>query len=511
MNDLTPFEKEIRQTYCLPDANPTFFNDLEAKLLAHQPRPEAKAKFTFPFARGWAYAMAILLFVGVMVIAIGPAKVLAQIHAVFGFVPGAGLVDTSSPFKQLSEPVSDTKDGITLTVQSAFLSADQTTITYAMSDLPAGMKPGGFGDPQCSLPAYLILPDGNKVEASGSSGGRTPDGTFIHNIRFSGLSLTNLDRAMLVFPCLEGAAQGKGPEDWQIALAFKPAPEDMAVYPATLMPPQARVESPVPAAVDPAAQPDGRTTALAMPARIIDGDRQEEMAVLAVVEKPEAYWVTWAYPNKFDSDIQVNGHLYISPFNPVLYDANGAELPAPDHETRVELWKYEDSLRNQLSDQDQMKYLGSMHTFVVPKSGVIFPVYARQNVYERSFPEKAAYAEIEFDGARVQTSGEPVEINQEIQLGSVKFMLKAIEKDPYGGYSFYFDGAEGEVVQCQVDLVGYPTGMGGGSSFTPDDPFHFYQSLIYRQIPTGKLTVRVSQPAVLGDLISFTGSWSPEK
>jgi len=248
-----------------------------------------------------------------------------------------------------------------------------------------------------------------------------------------------------------------------------------------------------------------------MPAMIVDGNRQEEMVVLSVVEQPASYWITWAYPDKIDYDIQINGHLYVAPFNPVLYDANGTELPEPNHETQLELWKYEEGLHNQLSDQDQMKYSGSMHTFVVPKSGVVFPVYAKQNVYERSFPEKGAYAEIEFDGTKVQTSDKPVEIDQEIQIGSVKFELKAIEKNPYGGYSFLFDGTEGKVVQCLVDLVGHTANMSGGSSFNPNDPFHFYQAEMYRQIPTGKLTVRVSQPAVLGDLISFIGSWSPEK
>ena len=111
----------------------------------------------------------------------------------------------------------------------------------------------------------------------------------------------------------------------------------------------------------------------------------------------------------------------------------------------------------------------------------------------------------------MQTSDNPVEINQEIQLGSVKFKLEAIEKNQYGGYSFLFDGTEGNVVQCQAGLVGYTTNMGGSSSFNPDDPFHFKQAEMYSQIPTGMLTVRVSQPAVLGDLISFIGSWSPEK
>ena len=511
MNDLTPFEREIKQTYHLPDANPAFFNRLEARLTAHQPIPERKTKPTFHVARGWAYAVATFLLIGVMILAIGPSKVLAQIQAVFGFVPGAGLVNTGSPFRQLAEPVSDTRDGITLTIQSAFLSADQTTITYAMSDLPTDLKPSGFGHPDCFTPAYLTLPDGSKVEASGSSGSLAPDGSFIHEIRFSGSFPTNFNQATLVFPCLVGTARGKGPVDWQIALAFKPAPEDIVVYPATLMSPQVKHENPVPATVEPTAQPKAKTEAPTMPARIVDGDRQEEMVLLSVIEKPDSYWVTWAYPDQFDYGIQSNGHLYVVPFNPVLYDANGMELSVPDHETQIELWQYENSLSNQLPDQDRAKYVGTMHTFVLPKSGVAFPIYAKQNVYARSFPEKEAFAEIEFDGAEVQASDKPVEINQEIQLGSVKFKLKAIEKDQFGGFSFLFDGSEGRVVQCLVELVGYPTNMSGGDSFEPDNPFHFHQSVIYQQLPTGKLTVRVSQPAVLGDLISFVGSWSPEK
>ena len=513
MNDLNPLEKDIKQIYHLPDANPAFFDRLEAKLQAYQPNPEAKPKPAFHFVRGWAYAVATLLIIGVMVFAIGPSKVLAQIQAIFGFIPGVGLVDTSSPFRQLAEPVSHTRDGITLTIQSAFLSADQTIITYTMSDLPAEIKRAKFGDPECLIPAYMTLPDGSKVEASESGGSLAPDGSFVHGIRFSGPFPANFNQATLVFPCLEGTARGKGPEDWQIALAFKPAPEDIVIYPATLMPPQAQIETPVSAMAEPSAKPEAESETPVMPAVIVDGDRQENMVILGVVEKPESYWVTWAYPDKRDDDIQINGQLYVVPFNPILYDANGSELPAPDHETQIELWKYEEGLRNQLSDQDGMKYADTMRTFVVPKSGVAFPVYAKQNVYERSFPEKTAYAEIEFDGNKVQTSDEPVEINQEIQIGSVKFELKAIDKNPfgYGGYSFLFDGTEGKVVQCLVSLVGQTTDMSGGSSFNLEDPFHFYQAEMYQQIPTGKLTVRVSQPAVLGDLISFIGSWSPEK
>ncbi len=510
MTNLNPFEKEIKKTYHLPDTNPAFFDSLEVKLQATQTKTRIKAKPIFRFSRGWAYALATFLFVGVLVLAIGPSKVLAQIQAAFGFVPDVGMVDTSSPFRQLSEPVSDTKDGITITIQSAFLSADQTIITYAMSELPAEIKRTKFGDPECFLPAYLTLPDGSKVEAAGSNGGLTPVGSYVKNIRFSDPFPVNINQTTLVFPCLEGTAKGKGPEDWQFALAFKPVPEDLVVYPATLLPPQSEIDNVVPAAAEPAAQPETETNASVMPAMIVDGDRQDEMVVLAVAEQPEVYWVTWAYPYQFEEGIQRNGQLYVDPFNRFLYDANGKPLPAPDHETQLKLWDYEESLFKQLSDQDQLKYYPhTMYTIVVPKSGVAFPIYAKQNVYERSFPEKEAYVDVEFDGNKVQASDESVKINREIQIGSVKFELEAIEKNQFGGYSFLFDGAEGKVVQCQAGLVEYTTNMGGGSNFNPDDPFHFYQAEMYSQIPTGMLTVRVSQPAVLGDLISFIGSWSP--
>ncbi|NMB88243.1 MAG: hypothetical protein GYA17_07770, partial [Chloroflexi bacterium] len=278
-----------------------------------------------------------------------------------------------------------------------------------------------------------------------------------------------------------------------------------------LMPPLAGVESPAATLPEPGAQPEAGNGTPAIPAGILAGDRQEEMILLAVVERPESYWVTWAYPDQYDPEIRANGRRYLEPFNPVLFDANGAPLPEPDHATRLELWQYEDGLRQQLSDPEAMQYAATLHTFVVPRSGVAFPVYARQTLYERSFPEKEAYAEIEFDGARVLASDEPLAIDREIQLGPAQFELDAIQKNPDGGYTFLFDGAGGKVVQCAVELVGYPSSLGGNSSFDPDDPFHFYQSILYTQVPTGELTLRVSQPAILGDLISFIGAWSPEK
>ncbi|HNY19327.1 MAG TPA: hypothetical protein PKX80_09925 [Flexilinea sp.] len=202
---------------------------------------------------------------------------------------------------------------------------------------------------------------------------------------------------------------------------------------------------------------------------------------------------------------------YLFTFNPILYDANGNRLPDPDQETQRELWKYEDSLRNHLSEGDNFKYIGTMHTFTIPKSGIIFPVYAKQNVYERSFPEKEAFAQIEFNLNRIQPANLPFHVNQHIQIGSIDFILETVEKKPNGGYSFLFDGTDNKVIQCQIDPIGYETNLKGSSSFNPDNPFHFRQELFFQGNPSEKISIRISQPAVLGDLISFIGSWSPQE
>jgi hypothetical protein len=378
-----------------------------------------------------------------------------------------------------------------------------------MTDLPEEIKKGDFGDPECNTPAYLTYPDGSEVQSSGYSMSIQPEGSHEHTLRFDHPVAINFNQASLTFPCLQGTAAGKGPKDWQFHLAFAPAPEDITPYPVALNE-QSDITETESAAFEVSPQPDVVDEATTMPAMIVDGDRQEEMTVLGMLENPDSYWVTWAYPDKYDNGIQVNGYLYLKPFNPVFYDANGIELPSPNHELQVQIWEYEDSLRNQLSDENQLKYAGSMVTFAIPKSGVAFPAYVKLNVFERSFPEKEAYAEITFDGSLVQNTNEPVEIKQEIQIGSVKFELASIEISDYGGYAFNFNGAEGRVVQCEVELPGYPSGMSGSVSFNPDDPFNFSQSLMFSSIPAGQLTLRVSQPAILEDLISFIGSWAPD-
>ena len=511
MEDFNSLEKNIKETYHLADVSPTFITDLANQLKNTQTYRKKTTRSPFLVSKRWGYAVIVVLAILSTLFAIGPSKVLAQIQSILGYIPGIGVVDTRTTFYQLSDSVYKTRDDITLTIQSALISADQIIISFSMTDLPEAMTPEYFYDPQCNTPAYMILPDNSVIQSYRNRTSITPDSGYEHNLYFKNSSTTSFTRATLVFPCLMGTIPNTGPTNWQFDLTFKPAPDNLTVFPVALLD-QDNIETEITDENAPDASEDSIPDEIegSMPALIVDGDRQEEMIVLSVVEKPDSYWITWAFPFAHDSDIQVNGHLYLIPFNPILFDANGEELPKPDQALQNELRAFTDSIVRQLPEEKKLDYFGTSNTFAIPKSGIQFPVYLKLNVFERSFPEKESYAEITFNGTHVLHADGPMEINQEINIGSVSFTLVSIEMNEFGGYSFNFNGEEHRVVQCKVEIPGLSPNLSGDGNLYPGDLFNYFNVLVFPSAPTGQRTLRISEPAVLGDLISFIGIWSPE-
>ena len=64
-----------------------------------------------------------------------------------GYFPGLGLVEQNAPFHALPEPVSQTRDGVTITIKQATLNADQMSVTLFVENIPAEKR------------SFWILPD----------------------------------------------------------------------------------------------------------------------------------------------------------------------------------------------------------------------------------------------------------------------------------------------------------------------------------------------------------------
>ena len=87
-----------------------------------------------------AIVMVLLAFTIIFLIVPDVAMAMPRI---FGFIPGMGIVDQSATICVLAEPVSMTRDGITLTVEQVILTSDKTVVSYKVDGIPQKACPEG--------------------------------------------------------------------------------------------------------------------------------------------------------------------------------------------------------------------------------------------------------------------------------------------------------------------------------------------------------------------------------
>jgi hypothetical protein len=122
--------------------------------------------------------------------------------------------------------------------------------------------------------------------------------------------------------------------------------------------------------------------------------------------------------------------------------------------------------------------------------------------------DPAARAQIEFDAGPNPQPGQEWPLNRHIELAGHTVTLVSISTDGRNGYSFKFESGP-EVYSVSVDIEGYTAAGGGGGGDMGVTGGTFYTSLDYLEIPTGKLTVNVSNLVLVKDRVTWEGEWSP--
>jgi hypothetical protein len=155
----------------------------------------------------------------------------SAMRKILGFIPGIGMVDQSTPLRVLSEPVVATRDGFTVTVESAVLDSEHTVLTYKVEGpFESASQPQAELNDACFAGAELRLPDGTAYTVPG----RFPDTTWENGYRQQNTYPAipaDVKQASLFLPCLHARLAGQGPENWELALNFIPAPADLTLYP----------------------------------------------------------------------------------------------------------------------------------------------------------------------------------------------------------------------------------------------------------------------------------------
>jgi len=180
-----------------------------------------------------------------------------------GYIPGLGVVDQNTSLRVLTEPVSQTRDGITVTVEKGTIDAEKTILRVSVVGVDA------TGGPYCDKPSILLhLADGTTLEENGGYGniGDISQPGYTNLITFPALP-AGTDDVTLEIPCLWRVTK---PENWKIPLYFMPA-DGTEVNPVIELPSEELTTLTVFETVQPVESPYGISLALEKVVPLDDG------------------------------------------------------------------------------------------------------------------------------------------------------------------------------------------------------------------------------------------------
>jgi len=459
MTDNSRFEKmeiELAELY-QTNAPETFVKKLQAELdykTAESRQPRQKAFLLRPVWLATALVVAALI---VTFFAIGPARVAAAVQKLLGYVPGSGLVSTEVPLRVLAEPVEQTRDGVTITISSALLSADKTQIDIRVFGIPREAYPNDEAISGCMTQEYLRLPDGSELV-------RMDDYPAVP---------ANVNEAVLVIPCLANTLPGKAPENWELKLRFVPAPEGFTVLPVEEVSATPELMETLPANIETGTPtPDANAGSLTV-TNVVNTENGYALVVSFLPGGGANAWV------------QQTGM-------PTLTDAAGKTVP---YNLPLDILN---SLPADPSGADVMAYQFNA-------SGVTFPITIHYKGSRYAVPQPEAKASFTFDAGATPQPGQEWLLNQTIELAGHTLVVEKIIADSRGGYNFFFK-ADKRVNTVAAAIVGHtPNGGGGGGPV--DGKFNL--SLSYAAMPTGILTVELSNLSEITEAMEWTTQWSP--
>ncbi len=296
------FEKEIRESFDAPKADPTFVLNLRATLLERTKMKNKNRKFI-------RFAWAGLIVVCLIVVLIASPRVVTALKQLLGYIPGIGYVEQGNFLRVLSAPVTVQKDGLTLTIEKGAADSQQTVLLQHLEGYTTQMD----GTSGCNLPASLVLPDGTVLNLisfetgyEGDKGGPLT-GSYYGRYIFEAMPAQAL-QATLEIPCVMFDSNYP---DWQIDLQFEQADESQ-IAPVIEIPTIAYTESITP-------QTDLPTAPASSTESTIEGF---SIVLESETSLPDGYILAGSYQW---TDPRFDG-FSVSPSEIQITDSNGREV-----------------------------------------------------------------------------------------------------------------------------------------------------------------------------------------
>ena len=438
-------------------------------------------------------AKPVLLATMVLLALVLLTGIVYAIGNLFGYVPGIGLVDQSTPIRVLETPLEVKQAELTVTVLKVVADASQTFVEYRVDGIPV---PAG-GLPICGKSPLMRLPDGTelKVLQEGNSGGMGSEMglPMRYEAQMSYAPVpADIKDIEFVFPCI--LPIGEGPENWQIQIHLSPAPENFAT-------PAVEVEATFVASKPTFVVPPTPTTDMriftpesldTLPATSTPVANGSGLYLEKVIELPDSYILVGNFTDAGDlpGALEINldpyedlPHMEDGAGNPVTFKVRG-DIQPENMQGGVRYWAYEITkpVQGPLTITLDQINVATFYTF-----------------------------EFQFDAGDNPQLGQKWELNLPIRLGSYEYVMDTVEVIENGYLFKYHSGTDvPEGTSPLFNIIGHTPEKDSSTLHNGKTTVTYSQQFTYLPpLPTGQLTVQLTSMETTPLQGPWTLTWSP--
>jgi hypothetical protein len=494
MNDLNPtpeFEEKVRQAMDVPGASPEFVNKLRNDLV----RGPVKMKSRVMFKPVWAVAFVLALAVLVMSV----PGVAAALGRLFGYVPDVGLIENTGNLQMLAEPVSVTRDGITLTITQAIAYEDHLELTYKVDGITEtyGNEPDMCGsvhpnnDFWSDADADLRLPDDTIVRRD-YAGEFQSVNQFAMQLVYAVHIPADVHDLTMVLKCIPFTKLGDVPENWEVPFKLKTVPAGTVLGAPV-------IEVVQPTATQPAKEPVATTVTEAsnLPNPIVT----MKLEKIVPLESATVFYLSMDMENRDPSLIS------IMPVQAYVIDSQGQKIRLIGNYV---LQPFEHRVGSLFQFTSESKPADGALTVVIENATAFYaPMYTDP---PQATPEEMSFT---FDAGGNPQQGQIWELNKEIKIAGYPVRIKSVKAVTWDEVQepSFIDGSQGYEYGYQFAVESDPSvkmiadmdimsespmcGLTVGSTFFPQSSSMLYTSLCRDRYPGGEVKVTIWQLAVM--------------
>ena len=223
---ITKIERDLETYFLQGDPRTAFVINLRQQLLNQAARSieQPARRLIIPrwmsLQPAWRYFTAVVLVICLMIMAIGPQRVLAAIQGWIGYIPGLGFVFNPDSALVLEQPLSITQDGVNVTVVDAVADEANTRILLKAEGI-LNLWKNGYSDT-----ADRIVPPDPRLTYPGGSlvlnhYSQINLGTYSISLELVFPPLPKgVDDPVLYFQRIPEIPKSIAPEGWAIPLHF---------------------------------------------------------------------------------------------------------------------------------------------------------------------------------------------------------------------------------------------------------------------------------------------------